>query len=795
MIELQEATGTGLRESLRLYEAPAPWVFVLVVVPLLLLVAWASYRREPLASAPRVLLSGLRFGALLVLFLVLCRPVVIERREEVHPAEVVLLLDDSASMQRRESYAGDDAARRAIQRLTGGAANGREERVRLDLLRAGVERELLPVLGAKGYGVRMYRFSDTVTPLSNLADLAGSGHATHLGDALAQVLATLRGRSITDVVVVSDGRVTGGLPVFDAARAANGTGIPVHTVVVGDTRPERNAVVELVEAPQNALEGDELAITVRVTGRGTQDETVQVVLDELFEDGSRPRTVVEEEVELSERGRRVVLVAPPGRAASDSGKRRFRVSVPPLEDETLVDDNQREVTVPISREKIRVLYVEGYPRWEYRRLALDLLKRADENIEFQCFLLSATPDFPQESSAGLPPLQEVPTDRRTLLDSYDVILLGDVNPSEISPDPARVEEFMASLREFVAGGGGLLFQAGEFENPRTFVLNDTLRELLPIVVDTGTLHGFEGDTRLPFRPTLEDPANPHEIVRLHPDLEVNRELWEDEGGLSGFYWYAPVTRAKPGAQVLLRHPTDTSQRQERYPLLVTGYYPAGRTMFLAVDSTWRWYWRYGKRYHEQFWRNSIRWLALGRLKSGDRRYRIETPRNSYDLDERIALEARALDEDYRPSERPVLEGAWSDSEGREHELPLTAVSGRPGLYRGSFQPERQGLHQAWIQVDGNRVSTTEFEVVLPSRESQNPSPDPEALAGLSALTGGRAVGLAGLPELASEFPGGEERREPISSRLRDAWDNWGTLLVALALLSAEWILRKRLELV
>ncbi len=789
---LQEGAHTVPRNTFRLHEAPEAWVAVLVVLPLLFLVAWVSYRKEPVGPAPRAVLSSLRFGALLVLFLILCRPVVIERREEVYPAEVVVLVDDSASMQRRESYSGDEAMRSAVDRLLPRSPG---EAVRVDLARAGLDEVLLPALADSDYDVRMYRFTEEATPMSSSAELTASGHATHLGDALSHVLAALRGHSITDVVVMSDGRSNGGIPVLDAARAASAAGIPVHTVVLGDTRPELNAIVELVEAPQNALEGDELAITVRVTGRGTQNETAQVILEELFEDQSLPRTVAVEDIELSERGQRVVLVAPPGGAALDADKRRFRVSVPPLPGETLVDDNEREITVPVSPEKIRVLYVEGYPRWEYRRLALDLLKRADENIEFQCFLLSATPDFPQESSEGLPPLQEVPTDRRTLLDSYDVIILGDVNPGEISSDPARVDEFVESLRGFVAGGGGLLFQAGEFDNPRTFVLDDTLRELLPVVLDASTVHGFEGDTRYPYRPTLEDPTNPHEIVRLHAETETNRRLWEDEGGLSGFYWYSPVTRSKPGAQVLLRHPTDLNSQQERYPLLVTGYYPSGRTMFLAIDSTWRWYWRYGKRYHERFWRNSIRWLALGRLKSGDRRYRIETPRNSYNLDERIGIEARALDEDYHPSERPALEGGWLDPDEREHELTLVGVPGRPGFFRTSFQPERPGLYEAWIEVDGTRVSSIEFEVILPSRESQNPAPDPETLAALSTLTGGRAVDFKGLSELLAEFPGGEERREPISSRLQDAWDHWGTMLLALVLLSAEWILRKRMELV
>jgi hypothetical protein len=57
------------------------------------------------------------------------------------------------------------------------------------------------------------------------------------------------------------------------------------------------------------------------------------------------------------------------------------------------------------------------------------------------------------------------------------------------------------------------------------------------------------------------------------------------------------------------------------------------------------------------------------------------------------------------------------------------------------------------------------------------------------------VTLADLPLLYAEFPGGEERREPVSSNLDDLWDVWPTLLAVLALLAAEWIGRKRLDLV
>jgi hypothetical protein len=240
------------------------------------------------------------------------------------------------------------------------------------------------------------------------------------------------------------------------------------------------------------------------------------------------------------------------------------------------------------------------------------------------------------------------------------------------------------------------------------------------------------------------------------------------------------------------------QSGENYPLLVLGYFPAGRTLFLSVDSTYRWRYHYGDRYLDTFWRNAIRWLALGRLKSGDRRYRIESSRSSYDLEDRVQLEVRVLDEDFRPSDAPSQKVFWSGPDGSVKELELAGESGRAGVYRGGLEVERPGVYRAWLEapVAGRlqRVSATEFEVVLPSRENQDPSPDPEGLRALALKTGGQFLDLAQAGTLAAQFPGGEELREPISSRLEDAWDRWGTLLLALALLSTEWILRKRAEL-
>ncbi|MFT7486495.1 MAG: hypothetical protein ACI9F9_002350, partial [Candidatus Paceibacteria bacterium] len=463
-----EELGIGVRESLRLLELPELWIVFLLLLPLAASVAWTAYSKESIGRVVRGVLVALRLCALGLLMLILFRPVFVQRSEEVRPAEVLVLMDDSASMRRQDAYMGDETARAALRPWQQDAL---EDTSRLTLAANAFQSGLGPHLQSGEYEARLVRFAEESSPLVELDELSGRGHATYLGDAIRQALSRSRGRHLTDIVVVSDGRSNGGRSPLDAARAAGAAGIPVHTVVVGDTRKERNVFVELADVPTDALEGDEISITIRVAGRGTEEGTITTVtLEEISADGRQQdaRLISEEEFSPSEAGERLGFLAPSEAPDSGSQVRRFRVRVAPIQGETLLDDNTIEFSVRINPEQIRVLYIDGYPRWEYRFLK-ELLKRADQNISLQVFLLSATPDFQQEHSARLPALTEVPTDRKQLLENYDVILLGDVNPGAISPDPARCEEFQASLREFVERGGGVLFMAGEYDNPRSYL--------------------------------------------------------------------------------------------------------------------------------------------------------------------------------------------------------------------------------------------------------------------------------------------------------------------------------------
>lgn len=787
-------TGEGLATHFTFLEAPPMWVVAMLVVPLAVGLAWWSYARHD--GPRRYLLTGLRALSILFVLALLFRPARVEERQEVEPAEVLVLLDDSASMAREDAWSRATPEREALA-----TASGQDPRqaTRSALAVGAIETQLVPHLGEREYVLRRATFAQGWTAQDVAFDASANGMAegasTHIGEALVGALGAHSTGHVTAAVVISDGRSTGGTPLADAARRALALGVPVHTVLVGDPTREPGARVELALAPDSVLAGDEIAVQVDVIGTGLAETAPRVSprLEELdAPDAESGRILDELEIELTEAGLRLTLVAP-GDATASATVRHFLVRVPPLAGEARVDDNQVRFSVRITTEPIRVLYVDGYPRWEYRFLK-EFLKRGDTNITVQCYLGSAAIDFPQEASRDLDPLRALPTDARTLLDNYDVVILGDINPRRIAGTEADSLAFASALVEFVEAGGGLALQAGEFDNPRSFT-STPLEALLPVKLDPAGRTGFEAADQ-PFKPLLERPIAPHEITRLEDDIELNRHLWEDPDGLAGFYWFFPVDRAKAGSEVLLSHPFEEN-RYGRRPLLVTGHHPAGRTLFLAVDSTWRWNWIYGPTYRQRFWKASLRWLALGRLKSGDRRFHVEPVRSSFGLDERVLVGARILDEDWQGSTEPEFEVEWSGPSGEPRRATLRLDPDRPGSYSGPLPVERPGPHRVWIEFEGEERTSASFEITLPSRENADPSPDPDALVELARTTGGSALTLGELADrdrLDDLFPGGEERREPIEARIEDLWDNIWSLVCLLFVLSTEWILRKREDL-
>ncbi|MCA9001670.1 MAG: hypothetical protein KDB61_07095, partial [Planctomycetes bacterium] len=212
-------------ESWRFLEVPPAWVLAMVLLPLVLGIAFLAYRREPVTPRVRWTLITLRSLSLIALLLVLFRPVRVQSRENVEAPEVLILVDDSASMARKDSYLSNPELRSKVREFAGSAP---EETRRADLAQRFLDGPFLPALEAKGYKTQGYHFSNALSPITSAENSRAKGVATHLGSALSSALATQRNRHVTQVVVLSDGRVTGGSDALEAGLGARAAGIPVH---------------------------------------------------------------------------------------------------------------------------------------------------------------------------------------------------------------------------------------------------------------------------------------------------------------------------------------------------------------------------------------------------------------------------------------------------------------------------------------------------------------------------------------------------------------------------------------
>lgn len=796
VVQVQDSIAAREVTNFKFLDAPAGWIIALVIAPSILALSFFAYRKEraPLTTAQRNTLATLRALAFAVLFLALFRPVLETQQVEVEKAVLPVLFDSSASMTRADSYA-DEAIADRLMSLSG--VTSRESlstTARVDLVKAILARPEASLESLRDRNdVRLLAFGDELRALDSVAEWRASSNSTRLGSAIADALTEFenRGDRVQEIVVISDGRSNSGLDLAQAAQVAALDGVRVHCIGVGDPNEPRNVSIEAIAAPDVALVNDDVGFEVSIMSKGYEGRVTTLVIRERGKD----EVLSSREITLAQSGRTQVetLYWRPER----EGEYDLEIELVTLQGEQFQDDNLRAHHLRVDPEQIKVLYVENLPRREYSFLYPILLRT--KNFKAQCLLLSADKDFIQESSQGIPALTAFPPTKEDLLE-YDVVILGDVDAYELRPTVQESEEALRNLRQFVELGGGLVFIAGDVDNPMSY-LGTPLEDLLPVVVgDDPEDHRARQDaSKAPFRPVLENPLDPPEPVRLEKDLDRNRTLWSDpEFGLPEQEWYFAVRKAKGGAEVMLRHPENGNQFG-KHVLVASTWYPSGRTLFVGFDSTWLWRKFYGSKYPERFWKSVIRYVGLNKLRKTNKRFELSTDKSVYDIHEPIRIDARIRDVDFGPLSDTRYPAQLGDPKGAITAIDLTNVDPTEGLFRGTIRLALPGSYQVWLEDtagrDPGRLSPKSFRVEVPRREWENPVLAKDALEQVAAATKARYFGAHEIPEALAAIEGDVRERLTGEPRRRELWSSWNTLLLFLALLSAEWILRKKYNLV
>jgi hypothetical protein len=293
----------------------------------------------------------------------------------------------------------------------------------------------------------------------------------------------------------------------------------------------------------------------------------------------------------------------------------------------------------------------------------------------------------------------------------------------------------------------------------------------------------------PFRLRLTEAGVRHPLMRLVTDERANADRWSSLTRLDGI---VRTARLAEGGVALAEHPRLQADDGPA-PVIAVREAAKGRVLALTTDSLWRW--RFSgpmaggpADVYPEFWRRAISWLT--REPELDR-LRVKVTPSPASPGQPIGLGVELVDESYHPIPGAELRGSinWLDEHGADQQEQLTFRLDDRGRYQREWLPRRSGPHRVTVETDGGLSATDRFLVLSGESELAHLDPDPNLLDQLAAATGG--VQLSGRIDAGALALATTPRSEILARVDRPIWDHPLTLVLLLALLVGEWLLRRR----
>ncbi len=770
------------------------WIVTLGL--LLTALAWWSYCRdvaEVAATGRRRLLLGLRLFLFGLLLLLLLRPVLAFAIEGHIRRTLVTMVDVSQSMKIQDPrFDKADLERAAIAKGELSAHKGLDQSLgekkaaafkllpRMEILKATLQNgdiDLFPKFSAD-FDLAAYSFGQNLTELAApdvptgggapawITQLEAVSPATALGDAIREVLTRKRGQPLGGIFLATDGASNTGVEALEAARLARQEGVPLYIYGVGITSP-RDIIVGNLFTQDVAFVKDELPVTVRVRGQGLKGEkaTLNLQLDE--EIVATKELTFENDDEQT-----IALPFTPKR----TGNFELKASIAPREDEAVKDNNSASQRLQVIDAKIKVLYVESAPRWEFRYLQSVLLR--DRRLDVKCWLMEG--DSAIAEGVASPYIARLPQTKDEFF-KFDLIILGDVNSKDLLP------EQMEWMSEFVSKfGGSCLFLEGPRNGPQTF--RDTpLEKLLPVEFADNIARAAAPDRATALELTPQGRTSP--MLRLSPKEDENASIWQH---FPRVYWTARVGRAKAAAQVFLEDgDPGKSTRYGKMPVIAFQQYGLGQVLYVGTDNTWRWRRNANDRYYPLLWGQIAQKLGIQHILGGSKRTQLTVDKQSYNAGDRVAVYARLYNADYTPvREATAAAGYVMDGSNARQSVILRAVPEQPGMFRGDFVVLSPGLAKFSVNQDSQVV--VNFGVTTPQFELGETAMNEPMLRQMAEVSGGAFFREETLDQLPGKLHGQMERVE--STVDAELWSSPFYFALLLGISSLEWSLRKKSQL-
>ncbi len=758
--------------------------FVLVLLALAFVVYFFYvYRTESknalkLSTQKKVLLWSFRAFVGIMVLMALSKPSMTRQDVTTRPPVMAFLLDQSASML-FPSEPGNPLVKNAPKKNQTRylAAVNAIETIQNDL--------------SKTHDMRIYGFSDATKLLKVLTvedneknqfqkdqifgDMQVDGQYSNVGDGLLDTLREMSANQISGIVLLSDGRQTGGEDLKKVMKTAAENGIAVHTVSMGTEFPLSDLSIDDVIAPADASLGDLLVFNLKITNQISS--SLETTL-----------SVFEEGVEILKRGvtlKRGENTVPITVIPEVEGTRKFEFKLPTFPDvEVNLKNNENVTHVEIVKRSLRIILVSGRPSLEYYYLVPALLR--DPIVELSCFLQVADVDYVHQGNNNIKEIPQTSADWQ----NFDVCILMDVDPTGITPPQIN------GLEGMVNKGGGLLVIAGRTNGLGKLIQvhGAKVRSMLPVEVDPNYLPNHDQLFTKPIKLARTSQGRVHPILLASVDAKLNQTIWSE---FPDFYWIHPVNTVKSGAVSLL----EEDGKGRSGAVMAMHRYGEGAVFYSGISDLWRWRYPHESYDYDRFWVRTIRYLGETKLLGGQQNVMLTSDAKVYNPGETVRLSLTITDFALLTQLKNQQIHVKVETPDKEASMILMRPDPKlENVYNGEYVPRTVGsiLAEAKQAAPGGDSQAKplfevkhSFKVERVSLEDRDTSSDLEAMELLAETTGGISINyknMSSLNTIAQAIP--KEPQKLVKDLTEEVWDSTSFLLLFLVLICFEWCLRK-----
>ncbi|MEQ1903862.1 MAG: glutamine amidotransferase [Pirellulaceae bacterium] len=726
-----------------------------------------------LSGKRRALLALLRAIAIVLVFLTLVRPGCLTTVERRQSAVFYFALDHSRSM--------DLPHRQEKEKRWAAVTNMIKDNL------SAIER-----LSEQQVDMRFLLFDRQTRQLEYESGTVGlptsaTGAETDIGRALSDILGAVRDQRLLGVALASDGvqnAIDSDVELINVAKDLSNQGVPLYTIPFGiaaDVGQLADVAIANLPDHDTVFVKNRKVVRASLISRGFANQNIKVQL--VISGKEMLEQVVDEKVYTPRQNyeeQTVELSYVPQTAGS------FRMSVRavklPNEQATL--NNELTSFLTVYEGGLRIALISNIGWWEQSRLRRVLASRANtensQGIDVDYFPIE-------------PGTHRKPVDMASVFTdpTFDLFLIVDVDSRVFQDGNLQL------LEQAVASGKGLMMCGGTHSFGPGYYWRTPLQEVLPIEMRQDERQEFDRDVRKDFHiigPITLQPESDHPLVQLADNNDLLGS-WKKLTPLPSINRFIGI---KPNAEVLLK-----SAKNE--PVLVAGKYGNGRVLAFAANSTWLWYNHLFKNEYKRFWQQIVLWLAFpdGSIKDS---VRIMMPQRRFQPSSPIGFSTEARTITGQPIPSATYNAVLVSPNGKTQPIVIAESKGMP---RGEIPPEAvttPGIYAVRVAAkDGTTEigeSEVEFAISDQDKEKANPAADPKLLARLADETkesGGRLVEPEQLGDLLNQLasdPGEMKIEIPQRWQLgQSAVDGSLFLLLFVATLSLEWVLRKKWGLV